>query len=99
MLAPISGTPSLVNAPLVFPVRASYFDEINLVVRQAHAIGEEDFVFVHLDAPAALAFTEQIKTQAEAHGGRLLEAIRIQGTGVTAPGVAADELRLLAQLR
>ncbi|SFB00813.1 amino acid/amide ABC transporter substrate-binding protein, HAAT family [Collimonas sp. OK607] len=77
LVGPISGLPVLLGAPNVFPVRASYIDELRQIVKHSRTILRKRAVFLHLDTPLAADLTKELAIGMEEDGRQLLDSIAI----------------------
>lgn len=77
LVGPISGLPSLLAAPNVFPVRASYFDELRQIVKHSRTILRKRTVFLHLETPLARELSKELSNGLGEDGRKLLDSIAI----------------------
>lgn len=80
LVAPLNGVPALIGSPNVFPVRASYFDEIDEIVGHLSSTYHKRVAFVYLVSP----ISESLKT-------KLAEGLKKRSIAMTS-GIGIDSV-------
>lgn len=78
LVAPVSGLPKLLTAPNVFPIRASFFDELRQIVKHSATIYRKRAVFLHLDTPVAADLSKALAQGMEEDGRKLLASVAVK---------------------
>jgi ABC-type branched-subunit amino acid transport system substrate-binding protein len=77
LVGPVSGLPALLGAPNVFPVRASYFDELRQIAKHSHTILLKRAVFLQLETPVAADLSKVLASGLSEDGRQLLDSVAI----------------------
>jgi branched-chain amino acid transport system substrate-binding protein len=80
LMAPASGIPAQLAAPNVFPIRASYTDQLVKVAKHAGTLNRQRVAFMYIDSPLAPDLKKAIETGLEEAGKKLAGSVKIDTT-------------------
>lgn len=84
LMAPASGIPAQLGAPNVFPIRASYTDQLLKIAKHAGTLSRQKVAFLHIDSPLAPDLKKAIETGLAEDGKKLTSSIKIETSSDTA---------------
>jgi branched-chain amino acid transport system substrate-binding protein len=80
LMGPATGIPAQLGAPNVFPIRASYNDQLLKIAKHAGTLQRKRIAFLHIDSPLAPELKKVFEGALQADGKQLVAAAKIDTT-------------------
>jgi branched-chain amino acid transport system substrate-binding protein len=80
LMGPATGIPAQLGAPNVFPIRASYNDQLLKIAKHAGTLQRKKVAFLHIDSPLAPELKKVLETGLKEDGKQLVAAEKIETT-------------------
>jgi branched-chain amino acid transport system substrate-binding protein len=80
LMGPASGIPGQLGAANVFPIRASYTDQLLKIAKHTGTLGRQKIAFLHIDSPLSPELTKAIETGLAEDGKKLTNTTKIETT-------------------